>query len=68
VEYLQLARACGFEVASRRGIFPTVPVLTALVRRHPVSLQWLHTALTRALPIPGWGFLNVIWLRKPARA
>lgn len=68
VEYLQLARACGFEVESRRGIFPTVPVLAALVRRHPVALQWLHTALTRLLPIPGWGFLNLIWLRKPARA
>jgi len=67
VEYLQLARTRGFEVEARRGIFPTVPVLAALVRRHPVSLQWLHTALTRLLPIPGWGFLNLIWLRKPAR-
>jgi SAM-dependent methyltransferase len=67
VEYLQLARACGFEVEARRGIFPTVPVLAALVRRHPVSLQWLHTALTRLLPVPGWGFLNLVWLRKPAR-
>jgi SAM-dependent methyltransferase len=68
VEYLQLVRACGFEVESRRGIFPTVPVLAALVRRHPVSLQWLHTALTRLLPVPGWGFLNLIRLRKPSRA
>ncbi|MFO7693551.1 MAG: class I SAM-dependent methyltransferase [Vicinamibacterales bacterium] len=67
-EYLHLARACGFEVAARRGIFPTVPVLTALVRRNPVSMQWLHTALTTLLPVPGWGFLNLIWLRKPARA
>jgi SAM-dependent methyltransferase len=67
VEYLQLARAAGFEVVSRRGIFPTVPVLAAFVRRHPVSLQWLHTALTRLLPIPGWGFLNLISLRKPGR-
>jgi ubiquinone/menaquinone biosynthesis C-methylase UbiE len=67
-EYLQLARACGFDVEWRRGIFPTVPVLAALVRRHPVSLQWLHTALTRLLPIPGWGFLNLIRLRKPSRA
>lgn len=66
-EYLQLARACGFDVEARRGIFPTVPVLAALVRRNPVSLQWLHTALTRVLPVPGWGFLNLIWLRKPAR-
>jgi len=67
VEYLQLARSAGFDVESRRGIFPTVPVLAALVRRHPVSLQWLHTALTRLLPIPGWGFLNLIALRKPGR-
>lgn len=67
-EYLQLARAGGFRVEARRGIFPTVPVLAALVRRNPVSLQWLHTALTRLLPVPGWGFLNLIWLRKPSRA
>jgi SAM-dependent methyltransferase len=66
-EYLQLAAACGFTVESRRGIFPTVPVLAALVRKHPVSLQWLHTALTRLLPVPGWAFLNLIWLRKPGR-
>ena len=67
-EYLQLVRSCGFDVESRRGIFPTVPVLAALVRRHPVSLQWLHTALTRLLPVPGWGFLTLIRLRKPERA
>jgi ubiquinone/menaquinone biosynthesis C-methylase UbiE len=67
LEYLQLLRAGGFEVVARCGIFPTVPVLAALVRRHPVSLEWLHTALTRVLPVPGWGFLNLIWLRKPGR-
>ncbi|HNV02735.1 MAG TPA: class I SAM-dependent methyltransferase [Vicinamibacterales bacterium] len=67
-EYLALARSAGFDVVRRRGIFPTVPVLTALVRRHPVSLQWLHAALTRAIPVPGWCFLNLIWLRKPAAA
>jgi ubiquinone/menaquinone biosynthesis C-methylase UbiE len=66
-EYLQLIRAKGFEVVSRRGIFPTVPVLAALVRRHPVSMEWLHAALTRLLPVPGWGFLNLIRLRRPAR-
>lgn len=64
-EYLQILRTHGFEVVSRRGIFPTVPVLTALVRRHPVTLQWLHAALTRLLPVPGWGFLNLIRLRRP---
>jgi ubiquinone/menaquinone biosynthesis C-methylase UbiE len=65
-EYLQLARSAGFEIVKRRGIFPTVPILTAWIRRHPVSLQWLHTLLTRLLPVPGWCFLNLIWMRKPA--
>lgn len=63
-EYIELARRAGFTVARRRGIFPTVPVLTALVRRNPVKLEWLHTALTRLLPVRGWGFINLIWLRK----
>jgi ubiquinone/menaquinone biosynthesis C-methylase UbiE len=63
-EYLQLARASGFDVVARQGIFPTVPILTAFVRRSPVSLEWLHTLLTRSLPVPGWCFLNLIWLKK----
>jgi SAM-dependent methyltransferase len=67
-EYLQLARASGFDLVARRGIFPTVPVLAGLVRRHPVTLQWLHTGLSRALPVPGWCFLNLFWLRKAVRA
>ncbi|MCX6545574.1 MAG: methyltransferase domain-containing protein [Acidobacteria bacterium] len=63
-EYLAMASRAGFTVAHRRGIFPTVPVLTALVRRNPVRLEWLHTALTLLLPIRGWAFINLIWLRK----
>ena len=67
-EYVQLAADAGFVVLGRRGIFPTVPVLAALVRRHPTRLEWLHTLLTRALPVPGWCLLNLIRLRKPASA
>jgi hypothetical protein len=47
-------------VVDRRGIFPTVPVLTRLIRRSPARLRWLHDLLTRLLPVPGWCFLNVI--------
>ena len=65
-EYLALARRAHFEIVSFRGIFPTVPVLTHLIRRHPAQLVWLHRLLTRILPVPGWGFLAVIRLRKPA--
>jgi 2-polyprenyl-3-methyl-5-hydroxy-6-metoxy-1,4-benzoquinol methylase len=64
-EYLALARQAGFELVDRRGIFPTVPILTRWIRRSPAALRPLHTALTRVLPIPGWCFLNVLRFRRP---
>jgi SAM-dependent methyltransferase len=70
-EYLQLFQRAGLHVVSRHGIFPTVPVLTAWIRRQPVRLAWLHRALTSWLRVPGWAFLNVLVLRKraaPAKA
>ena len=63
-EYIVLARREGFELTGRRGIFPTVPVLTRLIRRHPRALQPLHRLLSRLLPIPGWCFLNLLTFRK----
>jgi len=63
-EYLQLARRAGFILVQRRGIFPTVPVLTHLVRRHPRALVPLHRALTLLLPVPGWCLLNLLTFRK----
>jgi SAM-dependent methyltransferase len=63
-EYVRLARRAGFELAARQGIFPTVPVLTRLIRRHPRALLPLHALLTRLLPVPGWCFLNVFTFRK----
>ena len=63
-EYLQLARRAGFTLVRRRGIFPTVPVLTHLVRRHPRRLAPLHRALTALLPVPGWCFLNLLTFRR----
>ncbi len=64
-DYLRLARAAGFHVVRRRGIFPTVPIVTRMIRRHPKELAIAHRWLTRLLPVPGWCFLNLIWLRKP---
>lgn len=64
-EYLDLASRAGFELVSRRGIFPTVPVLTRVIRRSPARLLPLHRLLTRLLPVPGWCFLNVLRFRRP---
>ena len=63
-EYLQLASRAGFTLVGRRGIFPTVPVLTRLIRQHPRALQPVHRALTALLPVPGWCFLNLLTFRK----
>jgi SAM-dependent methyltransferase len=65
-EYLALSRAAGFSLRSHRGIFPTVPVLTRLVRRYPKRMIWLHSLLTQVLRVPGWCFLSVLRLQKPA--
>lgn len=63
-EYLEMASRAGFAVVGRQGIFPTVPILTRMIRRFPAKLLPLHRALTRLLPIPGWCFLNLLQLRK----
>jgi SAM-dependent methyltransferase len=63
-EYLLLAHRAGFELVARQGIFPTVPILTRLIRGHPRKLLPLHRWLTRLLPVPGWCFLNLLTLRK----
>jgi len=64
-EYIRLAERAGFTLIGRRGIFPTIPVVTRLIRRHPQALLPLHRWLTRLIPVPGWCFLNLLTLRRP---
>jgi len=64
-EYLELARRAGFRLVERRGIFPTIPVLTHWIRRSPARLTPLHHFLTRMLPVPGWCFLNALRFERP---
>lgn len=64
-EYIEIARRAGFTLVSRSGIFPTVPIVTRFIRRHPQRLRPLHTLLTKVLPIPGLCLLNLLTFRKP---
>jgi SAM-dependent methyltransferase len=64
-EYLEMAKRAGFRMVERRGIFPTVPIVTRWIRRSPRRLMPLHRALTRLLPFPGWCFLNLIRFERP---
>jgi SAM-dependent methyltransferase len=67
-EYLRLFRQAGFVVVERRGIFPTLPIVTRLIRRYPAALVPLHRWLTRLVPVPGWCLLNLVRLRRAGRA
>jgi SAM-dependent methyltransferase len=64
-DYIGLGRRAGFALVSRDGIFPTIPVVTRLIRRNPRALLPLHRWLTRLIPVPGWCFLNLMVFRKP---
>lgn len=64
-EYLDLAERAGFRLVERRGIFPTIPIVTHFIRRAPARLLPLHRALTRVVPIPGWCFLNALRFARP---
>lgn len=64
-EYIRMAERAGFRLVARRGIFPTVPIVTRFIRRNPERLLPLHRLLTRLLPIPGLCLLNLLTFRKP---
>jgi SAM-dependent methyltransferase len=62
-EYVRLADRAGFDLVSRDGIFPTLPVVTPWIRRRPESRAWFHRLLTRLVPVPGWCFLALLRFR-----
>jgi ubiquinone/menaquinone biosynthesis C-methylase UbiE len=64
-EYIAMAKRVGFRLVDRKGIFPTVPILTRWIRRSPKRLMPLHRALTKLLPVPGWCFLNLMRFERP---
>ena len=63
-DYIEMAERAGFRLVARRGIFPTIPVVTRLIRRNPRALLPLHRWLSRLLPVPGWCLLNLLTLQK----
>lgn len=63
-DYIRLGEQAGFVLTNRRGIFPTIPIVTHAIRKHPQALAPLHRALTALLPVPGWCFLNLLTFRK----
>ncbi|MEA1924439.1 MAG: methyltransferase domain-containing protein [Candidatus Altiarchaeota archaeon] len=63
-EYLQLLEDAGFHIKKRRGVFPTLPVLSALTYIMPDKVYPIHQVYNRILAYPNWCFLNLILCRK----
>jgi 2-polyprenyl-3-methyl-5-hydroxy-6-metoxy-1,4-benzoquinol methylase len=63
-EYLQLCREHGLEIVSRKGLFPTYPLIAALTYVAPSKVLALHGLYNRFAAIPGYCFLNVLEVQK----
>ncbi len=55
-----------FHILSRKGVFPTFPVLSVLTVIMPSNVIWLHKIYNTLLAYPNWCFLNVFQLEKPS--
>lgn len=63
-EYLGLCKKYHLSVVSRHGLFPTLPILSALTWIRPDKVAWLHR-IYNALPLPAsYCFLNMVEVQK----
>jgi SAM-dependent methyltransferase len=53
-----------FHIRSRRGIFPTFPIISLLTRYVPSKTFLLHQIYNRLVAYPNWCFLNIFILEK----
>ena len=63
-EYEELLRETGFRIESRRGIFPTLPLVFRLVNRRPQTWGWMVGVLDAVLPFPGLSGVVALQARK----
>ncbi|MCB9554976.1 MAG: class I SAM-dependent methyltransferase [Deltaproteobacteria bacterium] len=65
-EYLKLTRAAGLRLVSRKGIFPTLPVTSAVTALSPRHALPLHKLVNRLFALPDICFLNMLEFERPA--
>jgi 2-polyprenyl-3-methyl-5-hydroxy-6-metoxy-1,4-benzoquinol methylase len=66
-EYIDLCRQHGLEIVSRKGLFPTYPLISVLTYLAPSKVVTLHGIYNRLAAIPGYCFLNVLEVQKAAK-
>jgi len=63
-EYLKMLSDADFCITKRRGIFPTLPIISILTYRFPGKVMPIHRILNHVIPYPNWCFLNIIVCKK----
>ncbi|OYT26469.1 MAG: hypothetical protein B6U97_03825 [Candidatus Altiarchaeales archaeon ex4484_96] len=63
-EYLKLLKETGFKVNKRKGLFPTLPLLSAFTHFYPDRVYPLHKVYNTLLAYSNWCFLNLIVCEK----
>jgi len=53
-----------FHIRTRRGIFPTFPIISLLTRYVPAKTLLLHKIYNRFFAYPNWCFLNIFVLER----
>lgn len=63
-EYLKLLKDTGFRLDYRKGIFPTLPVISLFTYLSPGRVYWMHRVYNLLLAYPNWCFLNLLLCSK----
>ncbi|MGZ6347089.1 MAG: class I SAM-dependent methyltransferase [Anaerolineales bacterium] len=64
-EYIKMLQK-HFQILSRKGVFPTFPVISIFTVIMPSNVIWMHKLYNRLLGYPNWCFLNIFYLEKPS--
>ncbi|MEK6249705.1 MAG: class I SAM-dependent methyltransferase [Planctomycetales bacterium] len=62
-ETMALCRDHGLELVSRKGLFPTFPLISLLTCLYPSRVVGLHKIYNTLLAPPGYCFLNILELK-----
>ncbi|MEM7478135.1 MAG: methyltransferase domain-containing protein, partial [Planctomycetota bacterium] len=63
-EYIDLCKQAGFSLDSRRGLFPTLPLISVATYLAPSMVVPMHRVYNSIVRVPGICFLNMLELRK----
>lgn len=63
-EYIKIIECAGFEIISRKGLFPTYPFFFNVILASPRRTLWLYNIFNKVAAYPNFCFANIIICKK----